>query len=200
MSPPERVVAAVVVNYNAGGHLMACVRSLQGEGCDEIVVVDNASSDGSARRVAAELAGVALIEAGANLGYGRAANRGVAATSASTVVVCNPDLVVHRGALGHMCEALEEDPGLAVVGPRTLRSDGSLYPSARTFPSLRDSVAHGFLGLVSPSNRWTRRYTLADWDHGTSRDVDWVSGACFAARRLAWESLGGFDEAYFMYT
>ena len=190
-------VAAVVVNYNAAGHLQRCLSSLFAAGAGEVVVVDNASVDGSEAQVAGT--GARWLPAGTNLGYGRAANRGVAATTASQVLVCNPDIEVDPAALRALAAALERDPNLGVVGPRLVDPDGSLYPSARTFPDLLDAIGHGLLGTVAPHNRFTRRYRMLDWDHRQRARVDWVSGACFLARRQAWESLGGFDPSYFMY-
>jgi N-acetylglucosaminyl-diphospho-decaprenol L-rhamnosyltransferase len=98
-----------------------------------------------------------------------------------------------------MAAALEADGRRAIVGPRIENPDGSLYPSARTFPSLGDALGHAALGLVAPRNRFTRRYRMLDWDHAAPAEVDWVSGACLLVRRSAFDELGGFDEAYFMY-
>jgi len=193
-------VAAVVVNYNAADHLGACLASLAANGIDEIVVVDNGSEDDSFEVVRA--AGAHWLPTGANLGYGRAANRGAAAPAARAaryLLVCNPDLDLHSGAVAALAESLEADPRLGVVGPRLRNVDGSLYPSARTFPDLVDAMGHGVLGMVAPRNRFTRRYRLLDWDHSEAARVDWVSGACFLARRDAWEGVGGFDPSYFMY-
>ncbi len=87
-------VAAVVVNYNVRDHLLACVRSLRDESVSDVVVVDNDSSDGSGPALAAADPSARFIAAGANLGFGTAANRGVAATGASRILVLNPDAVV----------------------------------------------------------------------------------------------------------
>jgi N-acetylglucosaminyl-diphospho-decaprenol L-rhamnosyltransferase len=85
------------------------------------------------------------------------------------------------------------------VGPRIENPDGSWYPSARSFPSLADALGHAFLHFVAPGNRFSRRYKLLDWDHDSGRLVDWVSGTFVMVRREAFESVGGFDERYFMY-
>ena len=192
-------VSAVVVNYNARRHLLECVRSLQDEDVRDIVVVDNASSDGSAEALRRQHPEVSLVATGANLGYGTGANRGVARCGGELLLVCNADVTFEPGALKSLVAAMDADDRLAVVGPRIEATDGSLYPSPRTFPGITDALGHAFLGLVAPANRFTRRYRMLDWDHTRPGEVDWVSGSCFLVRRAAWEALGGFDEAYFMY-
>jgi N-acetylglucosaminyl-diphospho-decaprenol L-rhamnosyltransferase len=192
-------VAAVVVNHDAGAVLVECVASLRGEGIDEVVVVDNASTDGSTGAVQTADPDVRVVHTGANLGYGAGANRGVAATGAELVLVSNPDVVVHPGAVETLAVALASDPALAVVGPCIMEADGTRYPSARRFPSLVDAAGHAVLAGVAPENRFTRRYRMSDLQPDAVAEVDWVSGACFLARRRALEELGGFDEDYFMY-
>jgi N-acetylglucosaminyl-diphospho-decaprenol L-rhamnosyltransferase len=192
-------LSAVVVNYNAGHHLVRCVGGLRAEGVHEVIVADNASTDGSASMLAAADPEARWLPMGGNLGYGAAANAGVTASRGRYVLVCNPDITVEEGAVSRLAEALDRDPSLGFVGPRISDSDGALYPSARAFPSLVDALGHGLLGLVAPRNRFTRRYKLLDWDHVDRRRVDWVSGAFFVARRAAWDAIGGFDPAYFMY-
>jgi N-acetylglucosaminyl-diphospho-decaprenol L-rhamnosyltransferase len=193
-------VLAVVVNYNAGEHLRRCVDSLRAGGVEHIVVVDNGSSDGS---LASVMPGPGLqVEAtGANLGYGKAANRGaeMASEGIRYLLISNPDLEVDASAVARLRARLEADPGIGIVGPSMYNPDGTLYPSAREFPDLIDAMGHGLLGQVWPANPFTRRYKLLDWDHQDSRAVDWVSGGCFLVRRQAWEQVGGFDPAYFMY-
>jgi N-acetylglucosaminyl-diphospho-decaprenol L-rhamnosyltransferase len=194
-----RRVEAVVVNYNARDELLACVESLRADGVTDIIVVDNGSADGSGAALAAADPEATLVETGANLGYGGGANRGLAHGNRELVLVCNADVVVRPGTLAAMTAALDADPHLGLVGPRLLNPDETLYPSARTFPSLVDAIGHGFVGLVAPRNRFSRSYKMLDWDHGGRRSVDWVSGSCFLARRRALEDLGGFDVSYFMY-
>jgi N-acetylglucosaminyl-diphospho-decaprenol L-rhamnosyltransferase len=196
-----RGAAAVVVNHDAGDALVACVASLRRDGAAPVVVVDNASSDDSLSQLAdaATARGAVVISAGRNLGYGAGANRGIAATTQEVVVVANPDVVVHPGALDALIGALDADPTLAIVGPRISDPDGRRYPSARRFPSAVDALGHVLLGTVMPGNPFTRRYRMDDFSATGTVLVDWVSGACLVARRQALEELGGFDEAYFMY-
>lgn len=198
MTPAQ--VSAVVVSFNSADYLPDCLRSLRSEGVDEVVVVDNASTDGSAGVVSACDPAATVVEAGGNLGFGSAANLGVARTFADHVLILNPDAVVEPGTMKALSDALDRDQGLAVVGPRMENLDGSLYPSVRRFPNLTVAFGHAFLGLVWPANPYTRRYRMLDWDHDSlSADVDWVSGACMLVRRSAFDVIGGFDEAYFMY-
>ena len=189
----------MVVNHEAGDVLLGCVASLRAEGVTEVTVVDNASSDRSAEALVAVDATVRLVQTGTNLGYGTAANRGLAVSACEFVLVSNPDVVVHPGALAALVAAFDADPTLAIAGPTVLEPDGSRYPSARRFPSLVDAAGHALLGDLVPQNPFTRRYRMGYLDAEAMTDVDWVSGACFLARRRALEELGGFDESYFMY-
>jgi N-acetylglucosaminyl-diphospho-decaprenol L-rhamnosyltransferase len=194
--------AAVVVNYEAGDALTACVTSLLADdsagGPPEVVVVDNGSTDGSVARLRADHPDVAVITPGTNAGYAAAANRGIAATTAAVVAVCNPDLVVRPGTGAVMLDAFA-DPGVGAAGPRVLEPDGTTYPSARRDPGLAVAVGHAVLGRVRPANRWSRAYQGRDADPGVARDVDWVSGAAVWCRRRALAAVGGWDEGYFMY-
>jgi len=195
--------AAVVINYEAGSALCDCVRSLLADtsagDAPQIVVVDNGSSDGSAAAVARALPAVTVLDPGANLGYARAANLGIAATEAPVVAVCNPDLEVETGAAGALLDRLDREDDLGAVGPMIRNTNGTIYPSARSVPRIRDAVGHGLLGLVWPTNPFTSRYRQLDADPESRRDVDWVSGAAVWLRRAALTTVGGWDERYFMY-
>lgn len=192
-------VSAVVVNYNAREHLVECVRSLRADGVSDIVVADNGSSDGSEEALGRADADAVWVPTGRNLGYGGGANRGAARANGDMLLICNADVVMEPGSVKALTTSMESDEGLAIVGPLIEDQSGKVYPSPRTFPDLGVAVGHALLGLVSPGNRFTRRYRMLDWDRGSSASVDWVSGACFLVRRTAWEDLGGFDRSYFMY-
>jgi N-acetylglucosaminyl-diphospho-decaprenol L-rhamnosyltransferase len=191
-------VSAVVVNYKTAALTVACVATLRAEGVDEVVVVDSASGDDCGERLAAADPAAVYVALDHNPGYGPAVNAGVKHTSAPTVIVSNPDLTVQPGTVAALAAALAADPRLAVVGPRIDRPDGTRYPSARAFPSLLDALGHGFAGLVSTDNPWSRRYLRTGEE--AAGPTDWVSGAFFSARRGAWDEVGGFDEGYFMFS
>jgi N-acetylglucosaminyl-diphospho-decaprenol L-rhamnosyltransferase len=186
-------MSAIVVNHNAGEMLRDCVASLRAEGVADVVVVDNASADDSLALLAKEDQGATVVREARNLGFGAGVNAGARAAHHDIFLVCNPDLVLHEGCVGALQAALDANPDVAVAGPRILDADGQLYPSARTFPTLGDALGHAFVGLVSERNRWTQRYKVRATESGTAGDVDWVSGACFAVRRDAFSSVGGFD-------
>ena len=191
--------AAVVVNYNAGNALTRCVASVLTEAPAEVVVVDNDSSDGSLASLRAAHPQVTVVTAGDNLGYARGANLGIAATGAPLVAVLNPDTLLRPGAAAAVVARFEGEPGVGAVGPTLLNTDGTVYPSARSVPSMADAVGHGLLYFVWPANPFTRRYRQVDADPGRPRDVDWVSGAAVWLRRSALDQVGGWDERYFMY-
>jgi N-acetylglucosaminyl-diphospho-decaprenol L-rhamnosyltransferase len=190
-------VSAVIVSYDVRDLLLQCIASLRADGVEHIVVVDNASSDGSAD--AARTADVEVVALDTNLGFGSGANRGVARTSTPYVIICNPDLEVEPGADKALTEVLEHEPDIAIAAPRIETPDGRLYPSARTFPDMVDAAGHAFLHFVWRGNPFSRRYKMLDWDHAAACDVDWVAGTYFVVRRTAWDEVGGFDEAFFMY-
>jgi len=190
-------MAVVVVTHNSSADLDACLASVVKECPAELIVVDNASEDDSV--AIAESHDARVLQCGENTGFAAAVNAGVALGSAPQVFVLNPDAVVHPGALDVLARRLGTDPGVAAVGPRVENPDGTLQASCRRFPSVLTGALHGFLGLVWADNPVSRRYTMADWDHRSPRDVDWLSGCALALRRDAFDSVGGFDPAYFMY-
>ncbi|HWH32901.1 MAG TPA: glycosyltransferase family 2 protein [Egibacteraceae bacterium] len=134
-----------------------------------------------------------------NLGFGKAANAGVAATTAEALVIANADTRFPAGSVRAMADHLRDNPRVGALGPLIRFPDGRLQWSARAFPSVGQAIGHALLGMWRPDNRWTRAYRLTDWDHRSEREVDWVSGACLALRREAFDQVGGFDPSYFMF-
>lgn len=191
------MISAVVVAYRTPSHVSAAVASLraQTEPPAEIVVIDNGSADGHPLPDGID----ARVERPpANLGFGRGCNLGVARTSGDEILILNGDVVLTQRALGRLRARLATDPRIAIVGPRII-SGGDVQLSARGFPS----PVTGLLGRSSPL---TRLLVRAGWfpaefrpAQGTGGFVDWVTGACLLVRREAFDAVGGFDPAYWMY-
>lgn len=202
MSTPERTpVRVVCVTYNPGPELADFARSLRtATTADvELVLVENGPDHATTQAVAAEH-GATVLDAGGNLGYGRAANLGARGARQPWLVVVNPDIVWHDGSLDLLLDAAARHPEAGALGPALLNPDGTLYPSARELPSLTQGVGHALLGRLWPRNPWTVAYhRRQETVTGAERRTGWLSGACLLLRREAFEQVGGFDEAYFMF-
>jgi N-acetylglucosaminyl-diphospho-decaprenol L-rhamnosyltransferase len=194
-------LAVVTVTYSPGETLTGFLDSLAKATSRpvRVIMADNGSTDGAPER-AAERDGVELLRTGGNLGYGTAANRGVAALPREYgwVVVANPDVEWSPGSLDTLLAAARRWPAGGAFGPLIREPNGSVYPSARLLPSLGRGIGHAVLGRVWPGNPWTRSYRQSD-TAVTERPAGWLSGSCLLVRRAAYEVVRGFDERYFMY-
>jgi GT2 family glycosyltransferase len=189
-------LAVVVVTYNSAATIEACLRSVQTEGAAEIVVVDNASQDGTPRLLAARFPELRLIANAVNEGFGRACNRGWRATRAPFVLLLNPDTELQPGALSALLAFAADQPRAALVGPRIVNPDGSLQHSCFRFPTLR-MVLTGFFGLIPLDSPANGRYPRAAYER--AHQVEHLLGACLLARRAAADQVGLFDERFFIY-
>ncbi len=196
-------VTVITVSYNSSaqleGFLASAVVAVASPA--QILVVDNASSDIATTRVITQKYGASLLELSENRGYGGAANAGAASLDAASdfIVVANPDLSFTPNAVAELVAAAEANPQIASAGPRVLNVDGSVYPSARAVPSLRMGIGHALFANVWPRNPWTRAYHSDVTSHDELAAVGWLSGSCVCVRRSAFETVGGFDEGFFMY-
>jgi N-acetylglucosaminyl-diphospho-decaprenol L-rhamnosyltransferase len=192
-------IAVVLIALDGGEDIVSCLRSVVSESPAEIVVVDNASTDGSADRIASAFPSVRLVRNARNVGFGPAVNQGVRAAASPYVFIVNQDATVKAGSLAALEAALDAHPKAAAVGALVRNPDGTVQPTKRTFPSFGQAVLHGIVGIFRPSNPGTRGYVHAYDDVTSDRTVDWVSGPAMALRREAFDAVGGFDEAFFFF-
>lgn len=190
----------VVVNHNARRHLRACLQSVFADGPGRVVVVDNASTDRSEEMVRREFASATVLANRTNVGYAAAANEGMRNCDSPYVLLLNGDTAIHRGCLSTLTGYLDMHSRAGVAGPLLLNSDGSIQPSCFPVPGtlqwlLDNDVVAPWL---QPVPRLGRGF-LRTWAHDQPRTVPWVSGAALAIRRSAFDSIGGFDESFFMY-
>jgi N-acetylglucosaminyl-diphospho-decaprenol L-rhamnosyltransferase len=183
------VVSVVVVNWNAGPALDRCLASLATDAAAgaEVVVVDNASTDGSTSAAAGPRAWARVVESGANVGFARGANAGAAAACGDVLVFLNPDAEVEPGALGTLVRSLEAVPRAGIAGGGLADERGRWQPGAARFGVLPHLLLDTTLGRLA--GRGTRDV----------RVVDWVYGTFMAVRRDVFAHLGGFDGGYFLY-
>jgi len=197
-------LSVVIVNFNTRDLLRDCLASLRPElaGVDaEVLVVDNASSDGSVAMLGQEFPEVTVLINPANAGFGRANNRALRLARGRDVLLLNPDTLVRRGAVRTLIDALHSLPGAVAVGPRVLRPDGRLdLACRRTFPSPGVSAAR-LLGLsrLFPRSRRLARYNLTFEDPNQPGEIDAGTAAAMCLAREPVAAAGFFDEDFFMY-
>jgi N-acetylglucosaminyl-diphospho-decaprenol L-rhamnosyltransferase len=196
---PADPLGIVVVTYSPGEALGRFLDTLEKATVRPygVVLADNGSTDGEPERAALR-PDVVLLRTGGNLGYGRAANLAVPQAPGEWVLVANPDVTFEPGALDTLLQAAERWPAAGALGPAILSPDGSLYPSARSLPSLGRGIGHAVFGWWWPANPWTAAYRR---ERGAPVEgaVGWLSGCCLLLRRAAFDAVAGFDPAYFMY-
>jgi N-acetylglucosaminyl-diphospho-decaprenol L-rhamnosyltransferase len=195
-------LSIIIVSYNSRRDLDACLASLARNRPSvdhEIVVVDNASTDGTAEAIRARWPGVRVLDAGGNLGFAAANNIGIRHTFGELVLLLNPDTIVPPGAIDALVAVLDRHPEAAAAGPRLMDAEGraelSFGRMISPLAELRQKLLvaghqHRLPGISHYVERATRR----------QRDVHWVSGACLLVRRRDAEAVGLFDERYFIYT
>jgi GT2 family glycosyltransferase len=184
-------LSIVIVSFNACGDLAACLGSLRAAPPaipHEVIVVDNASSDGSVEAARA-VPGVKVIPLDRNVGFAAATNAGIRASTGGLLLLLNSDTIVPAGAIERLVERLRVDPSVAIAGPRLVDGDG------------RAELSFG--RMLSPLTELRQKRRSREWiEVETMREqrVDWVSGACLLVRRAAAEAAGLLDERFFLYT
>jgi GT2 family glycosyltransferase len=197
------VVSVIIVSWNAREYLTQCLDSLSARTCRypmEVIVVDNASTDGSAEAVASRYPHVKLVQNGANLGFARANNIGIARSSGAYVCLVNSGVKVLPDCITRLVEYCEDHPEAGLVGPRIIGRDGKLQRSCRGYPSLWNMFCRTLaLDTLLPTARIFSGYSLRHWRQDEPRRVDILTGCFWLAPRPAVQQVGLLDEGFFMY-
>ena len=197
-------VDIITVNWNAGSQLRDCLGSISEEtgnvALQRVVVIDNASDDDSLSGIDALELPLTIIRNKENRGFAAACNQGAKGSDADLLLFLNPDTRVYRGTLHQAIACLEsgENQEMGIVGVQLVDEQGRPHRSCVRFPSFA-RLLNEMLGL---SKLFPKRFPglfMRDWDHAHSRQVDHVMGAFTLTHRELFESLGGFDEKFFMY-
>jgi GT2 family glycosyltransferase len=201
MSRPT--VSVVIVNWNTRETLRDCLRTVYEQTKDvefEVIVVDNASVDGSADMVRTSFPQALLLANSANRGFAAANNQGIEVAKGRYVLLLNSDTLVLDGALDRMVRFAEAHPEAAATACRVLNSDRTWQSTCFMFPSaLNLLIGALYLNQLLPRNRFCGRERMTWWDGQDVRAVEVVAGCFILARRDAIEQVGVLDESYFMY-
>jgi GT2 family glycosyltransferase len=199
--PPD--VSIVIVSMNTREVLRECLTTLdagRGPVSCEVIVVDNASKDGSADMVAKEWPAAVLVRSGVNLGFGAANNVAFTRATGRYVVLLNSDAFLAAGVLSGIVARMDQHPGVGLAGVSLVGRDGARQPSARMFPSaLNDLLSLSGLSARYGRSRFFGRMDRTWADPDEAAEVDWVPGAFAIIRRSVLARVGGFDERFFLY-
>ncbi len=206
-SSPALPLAVFTVTYSPGSYLRDFLESLDAATTRSttVIMADNGSTDGAPQAAVSE--SVELFPTGGNIGYGAAINAAARSLEGRRrsgeidpefFLFANPDVQFSPGSIDELIACAKRHPRAAAIGPRILEPDGSTYPSARALPTLRNGIGHALLAPVWPNNPWSRAYRN-NHDMDSEFSAGWLSGSCQLVRWDAFDSLGGFDERYFMY-
>lgn len=210
-------ITVVVVSWNTRELLRGCLQSIVDEpGVEivaagaqpaaaarltaEIIVVDNASDDGSAAMVQADFPQVRLLANRHNAGFAAANNQAIAQARGRALFLLNPDAYLLPGALAGLAGFLQQHPEAAVAGPNVLNPDGSWQATSFRFATLWDLFCEAvFLSVLWPRSPLFARKELGGFQRDAVREVDWLQGCALVVRREVWDAVGPFDEGYWMY-
>lgn len=199
-------VSVLMVGYRTREELGTCISSLHdGQGLAgvdaEVILIDNASGDGTAEAIAARFPQVAVTALDTNIGFGRAVNLAARQASGTYLLLLNPDTVVRPGAIRALLDFARAHPEAGLVGGRTLTSDGDTEPSCCWgAPTMWSTFCFASgLSTVWRGHRIFDPEALGGWDRDSVRNVGVVTGCLVMVARDVWQRLGGFDERFFMY-
>jgi N-acetylglucosaminyl-diphospho-decaprenol L-rhamnosyltransferase len=193
-------LSVVVVTHNARGHLAPCLDALAGVP-HEVVVVDNASSDGTPDLVRERVPSARVIELPENIGFGAANNVGMEAAAGPWYLLLNSDAWPRADGIERLRAFAEANPRVGIAGPRLVSPDGRVQKSVRGFPTLwRLATEYFFLRHLAPRSRLLNDFYGAGFDYRSRRPAEFLMGAVLLLRREAVEEVGGFDPAFFMFS
>jgi GT2 family glycosyltransferase len=194
----------VIVNWNTRDLLLDCVGSLLGQTSNsslEVIVVDNASVDGSIQALGQRYPDVKHIRNSENLGFSRANNQGLRLAKGRYLCLVNSDVKALPGVLDRLRQYCDATPDVGAVGPRTVGGDGYVRQNCREFPTLRNAACDAlYLDRLLPSVHWLRGRTMRSYDYRSITDVEVLSGCFLMVRRSVVEQVGLLDERFFIYS
>ena len=196
-------VSIIILNYKTRGLLRQCLRGIASSGDavqSQVIVVDNASGDGSVEMVERDFPNVKLIASAENRGFAAGMNLGLRHANGRYVVLLNTDIAIMERPFDQLVQFMDQHPRVGIAGPKLLNPDGTVQDSCYRFPrALTPLYRRTPVGKLPGIRAQLRAYVMNDFDHQESRPVDWLLGAFLIARAEAVQAVGEMDERFFMY-
>lgn len=196
-------ISVIIVSWNAKDLLDKCLMSIykNTKNCTfEIILIDNASTDGSPELVEEKYPAVKVIRNAENLGFAKANNMGIMRSGGRYVCLINSDAIALEGCLEGMCKHMDENPDIGVLGPKVFNADGSLQLTCRQFPTLWRNICRALaFDKFFPKSALLGSHFLTSRSHDKAQEVDYLSGCFMMARRRAIDQVGLLDDGFFFY-
>jgi len=196
-------ISVIIVSWNARDYLRDCLNSIAQTAAScvqEVIVVDNASKDGSPEMVEQEFPEVTLIRAGENLGFARANNLAMKHVRGSLYALVNSDVIIHPGCLQTLVEFLDRHNDVGLVGPRIIGADGNLQRTCRKEPTVWNTVCRVLaLDRIFPDRQMLSGFEVPHRNHAECMEAEVLSGCFCVAKKRAVDEVGGMDEQFFFY-
>jgi len=188
-------LSIIIISWNSREFLRRCLESIHADGLSiEIILVDNASKDGTSEMMLRNYPGVILVQNEQNIGM-PARNQGLSMAKGKFLLLLDVDTVVRRGSLRKLVEYLRSNPDVGLVAAKLMDEQGNLQYTCHKFPTVVSKVLRRY--RFGWAERFLREVEFRDWDHGSIREVDYVIGACQMIKREAYEKVGPIDSRIF---
>ena len=196
-------LSIIILNYRMRGLVKNCLKAIFESVVNfpfEVIVVDNDSRDEVEQLIQTRFPQVKFIQTGANLGMGGGNNVGIRAAQGKYILILNPDIIVFPDSFQKLYDFIESRPDAGLVSPRLLNPDKTLQHTCYRWHRLITPLCRRtFVGKTSFGRKELERFLYLDWDHATTREVDWIQGSFFLLPKVVLDKVGLFDDRYFMY-
>lgn len=196
-------LSIIILNYKMRGLVKNCVKAILEsdlKAAYEIIVVDNDSDDGLEEFLKEKFSSVRFVQTGKNLGMGAGNNVGIRAAQGEYIAILNPDIFVFPDSLPKLLDYLKMEPAAGLVAPKLLNPDRGLqYTCYRWHRFLTPLFRRTALARLPWAKKEVGRFLMSDWNHETTREVDWIQGSCWLIPKKIFDKVGLFDERFFMY-
>ena len=196
-------LSIVIVNYKTPALLKLCINSIQESSQNlkpEIIVVDSQSQEETQEMLREDFPDVSFFPFEENVGYSRAVNLGLKKSSGQYILVLNADIISFEGTISKMVNFMENHSQVGMIGPQLINFNNTVQDSCYQFITPKTILyRRTFLGRLPFAKKTLRNFLMKDWDHQSTKQVDWLLGAALMVRRAALDKIGLMDERFFLY-